>query len=130
MSSEGGTKRRLTSSRNILYQPQDPAWSPDSREIAYIRFLSLVVIDRDGTEVQELPLAGLSNVSSPQFHPLDSDLIIFKARRAQDLFEGFNLYVVSRSANACAVLRESSLTEMFHEISPDGQSIAFSAPLQ
>jgi Tol biopolymer transport system component len=130
MPAQGGVKTRLTDTKDFLHRPQDPSWSSDSSEIVFISFISLVVVNLEGEVVQELRLEGLSNVSTPRFHPLDSDLIIFKARNARDLLGGFNLYAASRVAGRLAVLRKSSLTEMFYDLSPDGESIAFSAPLR
>jgi Tol biopolymer transport system component len=129
MPADGGTKVRLTDSRNLLQAPRDPAWSSDSAEIVFISFISLVVMNLEAEVVWKMDLAGLSNVSTPQFHPLDEDLIIFKAHNTQDLRSGFSLYVMSRSSGGVAILRESGLAEMYHHISPDGRSIAYSAPL-
>jgi Tol biopolymer transport system component len=130
MAADGGPKIRLTEARNLLHAPQDPAWSPDSKEIVFISFISLVVMNLQAEVVQDMKLVGLSNVSTPQFHPLDSDLIIFKARSTADLRSGFGLYAVSQASGGIAILRESGLAEMYHHISPDGRSIAYSAPLQ
>jgi TolB protein len=130
MPSSGGVKSRLTHTKDFLHRPQDPAWSSDSREIVFISFISLVVVNIEGEVVQELRLEGLSNASTPRFHPLDSDLIIFKARDARDVVGGFNFYAASRMAGRFMVLRKSSLAEMFYDLSPDGESIAFSAPLR
>lgn len=130
MPAEGGEPVRLTRTDHFLNAPQNPSWSPDSREIVYVGFVSLVVIDLEGKVIDRIDLAGLNNIASPLFDPADPDRIFFKARGAQSPALTGNLYVVYRKARAIDRRRKSGLFEVGFNFSPDGKKVVYSKPGQ
>ena len=102
--------------------------APDSQKIAYISFISVVIIDTAGKKIEEMDLAGLNNFTDLFFNPRDENILYFKARPSQSLASDFNLYRLSRKDKEIKILRKASFYESNYDISPDGRYLVYSKP--
>ena len=126
--SAGGEKIRLTNTTNFLKEPKNTAWLPDSNEIIYTSFVTLVVIDLNGQVVGRIDLSGLNNVMGVFCDPKNSDIIFFKARPAQEVSFNVYLYRVSRKTGMWEIVRKSSFFEMNYNISPNEDKLVYAKP--
>ncbi len=82
---DGGEVARLTTSHG---DDMSPAWSPDSGRIAFVSdrfgYPSIFVMNRDGTEQEQLPLPGNYN-TGPDWSP-DGTRIAWQSRGAKSRF--------------------------------------------
>lgn len=76
VSLDGGFLRRLTAERKDC---AEPAWSPDSRKIAFVRDNALVVMDADGTNARVL-WKHKSGIAHPRWAP-NGQMIAFSSRQ-------------------------------------------------
>ena len=124
--SEGGSKVRLTGTRNMIFYPKDPAWTPDSKKIVFASLVYLVSLDMESGKMDTVDLAGLNNISSPAADPRDPDRLVVKARPARELSFQMYLYSVSSGTGLYEVMRKSSFFENGTRFSRDGKYMVYS----
>ena len=117
MDPDGSKKRRLT-----RHGGRDPAWSPDGRRIAYVRFDTAYVMDADGSHEHRLfrgPTA--RNIASPAWSP-DGQKFAF-ARYMGDF--NFEIWVINADGTGQRRLTRNKLVDDAPDWSPDGKRIVF-----
>ncbi len=120
---EGGTKVPLIKRKHEL---EEPIWAPNSKEIAYISFLSLIIMNTDGVVVKEIDLTGFYSFTDLIFHPTDPDTLILRASSTSTPFI-VNLYKISRVSGSIEVWKADFWYLIFFcDISPNGKLMTYS----
>jgi len=123
VSSEGGEKKQITDVNSLLFYPNHPSWTSDSRRIGYFSFTKLIICDLEGSPEAEIALTGLSNFDDLFFHPQDPNMAFFKARAGG--FD-FNLYALNLRTEELSIAKDAELFQMFFTVSPDMKYLAYS----
>jgi hypothetical protein len=124
---EGGPKKVLAEAADFLHEPKLPAWSPDSGQVAYVSFLSLVVHHLASGRREVIDIAGLNNAMGLSFWPADPQVLVLKARPADSTGLQFNLYRVSRATGKAEIWKTGlPMLDMHHDFSPDGKRVVYS----
>ena len=128
MPSSGGEATRLTTTENFLNAPKNAAWSPDSSEIAYTAFVSMIIKDLRGNVKDNINLQGLNNFMDIHWDPEESDMIYFKARPAQDASFAMYIYGLSRKSGEVGEIRKIGFFDMDLDVSPAGDKLVYTKP--
>ena len=119
---DGSHLRNLTRGRGINWAP---AWSPDGKDIAFVRFESfgaqIWVMRSDGTGSRALTTLGDWN-DHPSWSP-DGRWIVFSGRRNGN----YDLYIADARTGTERRLTRTPRAELQPAWSPDGALIAFTA---
>jgi hypothetical protein len=126
---ERGAKIQLTKTRNFLHKIELPTWAPNSQEIAFISFLSLIIVNTEGNIVKEVDLTSLANITQLLFLPTDPDILILKARDPDGGAFSFNIYKINRHSGKIELWKEGRrFLEFDYDINPDGRLLTYIVP--
>lgn len=116
------TSKRMTFSNNFIYYPQYPKWLPNSKEIVFLSFGFLRIVNLKGNIVYSFPLDGLAGFRNIIVDPHKSDLIYLKAQPASDTSYIYNLYEISINTNSIRmILSKRPYYELSYDFSPNGE---------
>lgn len=123
----GDRQLQLSHTQTFLEKPSAYTWMPDSKSVAYISFLQLVVKSIDGSVSDTIDLSGLVNFKALLVNPVNPDRLVVAARKA-DGGLSFSLFEISRKQRTLVTVREGrQFWEFAYSFSPDGSSLVYSA---
>ena len=115
---------RLTRTPNAA--EQQPAWSPDSRRLAFVSFRTgnseLYVVGADGRGLTRLTFQPGADDESPSWSP-DGARIAFDSDRDDD----WDVYVMNADGTGTVMLTANDDVDAYPTWSPDGSRIAFTS---
>jgi len=130
ISVSGDIKKMISNSDGMLKDVSVHTWTKDSRCIAYISFLSLIIRPIDGSPFEKIDLTGLNNFKNLLHDPADPDRFILCARES-DGDMSFLFFTVSRKERSIKIWKtDRKFWEFSYDISPDGKAIVYSTKVE
>jgi Tol biopolymer transport system component len=134
MSADGSGLRRITLPRTGTARDDEPQWSPDSRQIVFVRTnlsakpagsQAVFVVNTDGSELRRITPWKLRAGDGPNWSP-DGTRVLFRSNESED-FTNSNLFTVGSDGTGLKqVTHVTPETRLYSSgFSPDGRSITF-----
>lgn len=101
------------------------AWSPDSRQIAFVAFSKgrnrLIIVDESGKIQREIEIPGINGFSNPSWSPDGNSIVITGLVDGQS-----DLYIYDLRNSSVKQLTNDRYADLMPTYSPDGNIIVFS----
>jgi TolB protein len=134
MRTDGSRPRRVTLPRTRTARDDTPQWSPDARQIVFVREnvtarpvgnLALFVVHADGSGERQITPWNMDAGDGPDWSP-DGSRILFRDNSNQD-FLNSNLYTIRPDGSDLKQITHVAPTTRLYSssFSPDGTSITF-----
>lgn len=124
MSSSGGQARYLTHA-DPYWDKASPEWSPDSRQIAFVRSNTTHIVDIETSEVKKLKIEGLPSpaMRDPSWSPDGSHIVFVNEGRFASA--GGRIWEADTDGRNAVPLTPENVKGLGPVYSPDGGRIAF-----
>jgi TolB protein len=134
MRTDGSHQRRVTLPRTGTAQDESPQWSPDGRQIVFVREnitakpvgkLAIFVVRADGSGERRITPWNMDAGYGPDWSP-DGSRILFRGNSNQDFLDS-NLYTIHPDGSDLKQITHVEPTTRVYSssFSPDGTSITF-----
>jgi Tol biopolymer transport system component len=119
---------RLTNLTRTAEPETEPAWSPDGRQLVFVRWpaAELVVMDADGSNQRVIPTPGVEYISSPAWSP-QGDAIAFHADKADDYAYDQDIFIIGVDGSGLTRLTDWPSAQVEPSWAPDGNRLVFAS---